>query len=48
MVFEEFIIPKFVWKFVKKIVDNPIKAGIVAFLIFKILKGQKVLGDNDA
>ena len=36
--FEESIIPKEVWKFVKKFISNPISAGILAMIIANFMK----------
>ena len=38
MRFEEASIPRFVWKFVKSIIRNPITAGILAFIIYSYIK----------
>lgn len=41
MLYEEAIIPKVVWNFVKKVMKNPVKAGILALLIAGFLKKKE-------
>ena len=40
MIYKESVIPKFVWDFVKKVVRNPVRSGILALLIAGFLKGK--------
>jgi len=40
--FSESIIPSFVWGFVKKIVKNPITAGILAIIVWQFIKNKKL------
>ena len=38
--FQESLIPKFVWDFVKKVIKNPITAGILALIIWNYIKNK--------
>jgi len=38
MEFKEALIPSYIWKFVKKVIKNPITAGILAFIIWSYVK----------
>ena len=39
--FKELKIPSFVWGFVRKVMKNPIQAGILAFIIYQFLKNKE-------
>jgi hypothetical protein len=39
--FEEALIPRFVWDFAKKVLKNPISAGILALIVWNFIKNKQ-------